>query len=333
MPAAPLVFLHSGYRTSSTWLWSRFRLLPQAWCFNEIYNEELCELTPERAQSWSSADWNSHHPDTAPYFLEFLPLIRPEGGVAGYDLAMSLPGFLPVGGLNGTLPEADVAYLRGLVALAEGRGRQAVLSSTRSLGRVAAARRALGGVHLFLYRDLWQQWSSFSWQQGDGNTYFMLAIITLVAQDGPDSFFRLLRLYMASHCGREVGAWSAPEHNESLFIMFCGLHLYLSMAARRAAHLSLDANRLAADPAYVVAMQAEIRRLCGLAVDLSGAVSVCQRPSRPLPRPDHAWRQVELLLRAAIPVLQADDDTAAFGYTLLRQAQESFSASSAGLAG
>ncbi|OIQ98368.1 hypothetical protein GALL_196460 [mine drainage metagenome] len=333
MSAAPPVFLHSGFRTSSTWLWSRFRLLPGTCCFNEIYNEELRDLTAARAQGWSYDGWESHHPETAPYFLEFLPLLRPGGGVMGYDIAMSLPGFLPEGGLNGPLPDGEAVYLQGLLALAAGRGRQAVLSSTRSLGRMAAMRKALGGVHLFLYRDLWRQWASFSWQQGNGNAYFVQALITLIAQDGPDSFFRLLRLYMASHCGRVVGAWDAPEHNDALFIVFCGLHLYLSMAARRAAHLCLDASRLAADAAYAAAMEAEIGRLSGLPVDLSGAVSRCQQPARPLLRPEQAWRQADLLLRAALSVLKADDDTAAFGAALLRQAQESFSASSAGLAG
>ena len=45
VPDVPTVFLHSSFRTSSTWLWGKFRADPMRMCLYEVFQERLADLT------------------------------------------------------------------------------------------------------------------------------------------------------------------------------------------------------------------------------------------------------------------------------------------------
>ena len=104
---APLVFIHSAPRASSTWFWSKFRELPSTQCYYEPFNfSDMQWITPEKA-TWLGGDsWDSRHAPTSPYYVEYAPLIRPTGGVELFDPAMTMQWFIPVGGLRGELRRA-----------------------------------------------------------------------------------------------------------------------------------------------------------------------------------------------------------------------------------
>lgn len=312
--------MHSSFRTSSTWLWTKFRAAAGALAYNEVFHEQLATLTRSEALSHRPDSWRSGHPVTDPYFQEYLPLLKPEGGVGAFDLSMAFERFIPQTGIRGDLSQGEETHIAHLIALAMGRGRVAVLTCTRTLGRMAGLKRVFGGTHLFLYRNLFQQWNSYSHQQAEGNSYFMETLTTVIAQDSADPFLRLVRLYLASHCGREVGEWIGQTHYDRTFIAFCGVHLYLAMVAFETADLLVDANRLV-DPGYRQSIAQTVLQRSGLPITLDDAVSLTQEPLYPLRDPALVWEQIALLMQAAVTVSNAQPAAVAFAQGLLTDAQ------------
>src|ERR1700761_5819808 len=80
----PFIFIHSSYRTSSTWFWNKFRQDKRTLAFYEVFHEAIKDISVQWITQITGASWNSNHPSMAPYFLEYLPLIREGGGVEDY---------------------------------------------------------------------------------------------------------------------------------------------------------------------------------------------------------------------------------------------------------
>lgn len=265
-----LVFLHSSFRTSSTWLWDRFRRLPEARAYCEVFHEILATLKPGDVNTHTSNGWRSKHGDVAPYFLEFLPVLQPEGGALHYRAGMAFDRYVPADGLRGAIDAEEERHLASLVALAEAEGKVTVLSCTRSPGRLRGIRGRLGGWHIFLYRDLYQQWMSYANLGHHANPYFLNTIHYTIDRNRHDRF--LARLGgMPLHGvapGMAIGD-GCLQADEDGFVVFAGLHLYLSMNAAGAADCCIDVNRLFREPAYRQDVEARIAAGTELAVDLS----------------------------------------------------------------
>ncbi|HVI51441.1 MAG TPA: hypothetical protein VM661_09550 [Candidatus Sulfotelmatobacter sp.] len=325
----PTVFLHSSFRTSSTWLWSKFRDDPRRLCLYEVFQERLSDCTLEGCFLVSSDSWPSGHPaGLLPYLLEFIPLLRPSGGVEGYHEDMAYQLLIPEGGLNGELSEAERLYLMRLDILARTAGRQPIMSCTRSLGRAAAIKKVLGGVHVVMWRNLHHQWLSYVHQQELGNEYFLKSVgwtltsRVLLENHGCDPILRLLFLYLVSHCGTRTADWIKPEHHDSLYIAFVALHVYLTMHAQKSADILVDVNRLTAgDPAYRRSLEGRLSELSRLPVQLDDPEMRVQRPRRGLRDQDHAWQQIDLIFGAIKAAMAPDDGTLAFGQEMLDQAR------------
>lgn len=265
-----LVFLHSSFRTSSTWLWDRFRRLPTTRAYCEVFHEILTTLKPEDVNTHTSDGWRSKHGDVAPYFLEFMPALKPEGGALHYRDGMAFDRYVPAEGVRGDIDAEQEHYLAHLAALAEDAGKVPVLSCTRSPGRLRGIRNRLGGWHIFLYRDLYQQWMSYASLGHHENPYFLNTIYYTLDRNRHDRFFaRLCELPLHGvEPGIALGSGRLAT-DENSFVAFAGLHLYLSMNAAGAADCCIDANRLAREPAYRLAVEDRIAAGTGLAVDLS----------------------------------------------------------------
>lgn len=265
-----LVFLHSSFRTSSTWLWDRFRRLPETRAYCEVFHEILATLKPGDVNTHTSGGWRSKHGDVAPYFLEFLPVLKREGGALHYREGMAFDRYIPADGLRGDIDAEQERHLADLVALAEGEGKVPVLSCTRSPGRLRGIRNRLGGWHIFLYRDLYQQWMSYASLGHHANPYFLNTIHYTLDRNRHDRFIaRLCELPLHGVApGMAIGD-GCLQANEDGLVVFAGLHLYLSMNAAGAADCCIDVNRLFREPAYRQDIEARIAAGTGLTVDLS----------------------------------------------------------------
>lgn len=320
--AATVVFLHSSFRTSSTWLWAKFRHAPNAMAYYEIFHEELATMHPDVLERVSSQSWRSNHPPTSPYFLEYLPLLRAEGGIDGYDRAMAYGRFLPAAGLQGNIGDDEAAHVSRLIDLAVKRGRTAVLSDVRTLGRVVGLKRRFGGFHIFLYRNLFHQWLSYCSQAEDGNLYFLQTIASTLRNNQHDPFFQLLvRAYFGDDPGGTTrgatdrraaprrGPDAPPAAIEQLFIAFVGLHLYTSIYAALSADFVLDVNRLARELSYRQHAEETIRARTGIPIDLSDARESVEYAQFRVADPLDLHQRLEAVLSKAMQSLDVGVET------------------------
>jgi hypothetical protein len=176
------VFLHSGWRSCGTWLWDVLREKPGVRAYYEPLHEGLASLDRDAIGQFRPDSWGSGHGGGAPYFTEFGDLLKPGGGVAGYQRRFAFDDFFAA---PGTDDPALRAYLDGLLAHAHREGRLPVLKFCRSLGRVGWLERQFpNALHVVMVRDPVAQWRSARLQmERDLNHYFVLAPFLILSRN------------------------------------------------------------------------------------------------------------------------------------------------------
>jgi hypothetical protein len=268
------VFLHSGWRCASTYVWSRFRRNPFTTSFYEPFGESLARCSPKRIQRQTAQGWNSRHPPLAlPYADEYRALLRRFlKGVPGYRKNFALERYFPTDA--GIGPE--IRYISRLIAHARRRGTYPVLGFSRSLGRAAALKQAFGGYHVLVRRDERQQWLSCrSYRDRASLSYFELCHFLILAlapagtpahsfagtlglPDLPRSLSRQLKFLQTATC-----QWS----DELSYRAFTAVYLLSRAVAEPVADLVLDVDRLGRSGQYREAMRMRIRADVGLSID------------------------------------------------------------------
>jgi len=182
LSAAAPVFLHTGWRTRGTWLWSRFRALHDTTCFYEPLSEDLATLSPAAIDASDPTCWASGHPPLhRPYFAEFRPLLKTVArGVRSFDPTFAVTGFFaaPDSAMPGLRD-----YLASLLRAAQAEGRQPVLKFCRSLGRIGWMQQQFPqAIHVALLRNPLSQFLSAQRQfQRRDNPYFLAMPLLLLA--------------------------------------------------------------------------------------------------------------------------------------------------------
>ena len=143
------IFLHSLWRSSSTYLFKVFRENARTYCFYEPYNIALEKVTIEDIQARDYASWDSGHPRMKPYWLEFLPLVKIDGGIERYKAEFSEVNYFPIG----DLPEDEKLYLLSLQELAHKFEKIPIFCFCRSLCRAGQIRKIMKGTHIVQYRN------------------------------------------------------------------------------------------------------------------------------------------------------------------------------------
>ncbi|MDB5473464.1 MAG: hypothetical protein JWP99_767, partial [Devosia sp.] len=146
-------------------------------------------------------------------------------------------------------PLADIAdvnqnYLSLLVDHARSRNKRAVIGCTRSIGRVAGIRRALGGTHIFLHRPLLSQWLSYVEQHDKGESYFLDSIGRIVVQSsGHNPFMAALkdRHWIGRDAEGNFMGFRDPREAETVFLL---IHLYFYAFSKLSANFSISTRRL-----------------------------------------------------------------------------------------
>lgn len=276
------VFLHAGWRSASTYVWSRFRRNPSTTGFYEPFGESLSRCSPKRIRRQTPQGWNSRHPPLAlPYAEEYCPLLRPlMKGVPGYRREFALARYFPSNA--GVRPEAR--YLWRLIKHARRWGTLPVLGFSRSLGRAVALKQALGGYHIVVRRNPLQQWLSCrSYREEVPLGYFELShflILALAPAGSPARRFagmlglpRLPRDLEEQY--KLLYGYLHPWSDELSYRAFTAVSLLSRASAESAADLILDVDRLARSPQYREAVRTRILADVGLSIDFDD----CRLPS------------------------------------------------------
>jgi hypothetical protein len=300
-PSSAPIFVHSGWRCSSTYVWHRFRAVPEVMAYYEPWHEQLAWLTPERIARERPATSGLRHPNEGlPYLSEFADLLRPDGGVDGFEARLALDDyFLP--------PEQEdpgqAAYVETLIAAARRQDRTPVLACCRTLGRIGWLRRRFGGTHIVLIRDPVQQWRSFySLRKRARPTYFELCqyVILSEAACGEAGARRLGLTAGKGELGDRIRAVRkrlkrAPARVS--FAAFLAVYVLSYVAALPRADLVIDVDRLGGDPEYARTMATAIQVLTGVKLDFSD----CRTP------PPHAGRLPVDYRKEALAMIEALD--------------------------
>jgi hypothetical protein len=264
------VFIHSSFRTSSTWIWSKFRADPAVVAYYECFHESLQVMSAGDIKALHPSIWESGHPGMEPYFMEYVPLLREEGGIAGFEQNMAFAQFFPVKGYNGSLSRSERAYIKSLIVHATRMRRTACLTCKRSLGRVRALKRAVGGVHIVLRRNFLQQWRSYREQINLGNPYFSNVLLRTIALNRHEPFIAFLGDFVRSQPGGTGDIVSSELENDDLFVAFVAFHFYLYLLTSDDSDLVIRTSDLP-ERNYRQSTEKLLASLTGLAIDLGDA--------------------------------------------------------------
>jgi len=261
----------------------QFRRNPFTTSFYEPFGESLARCTPKRIERQTAQGWNSRHPPlTLPYADEYRPLLRPLlKGVPGYRRQFALARYFATAA--GIGPE--IRYVSRLIRHAQRHGTQAVLGFSRSLGRAAALKQALGGYHVLVRRNPLQQWLSCrSYREARSPSYFELChfLILALAPAGTPArrFASILGLPRRLPRGLPeqlslVQDAIHPWSDELSFRVFTAVSLLSYAVAEPVADLVLDVDRLGRSRQYRECVRARILADVGLRIDFDD----CRVPS------------------------------------------------------
>lgn len=274
------IFLHGGWRCGSTYLWNKFRELPDVTAFYEPFSEKLANCTPADILKDVPSAWDSRHPTPdRPYAAEYLSLIG-ERGVPMFSDTFAVRRFF----VERDEPLFERDYLGLLVAHAARQSHHAVLGFSRSLGRVRAIKRQFRGFHVVLMRDPLQQWLSCrSYRVRSGSAYFELChfLILALAPEGS----------LAAHAARSLDLPTPPEgsfkqqlkfmrsryrkiDDELSYRVFLTVYALSYLHALPEADLIVDIDQLA-DSEYAATTSDAIAARTGLRIDFQD----CSMPS------------------------------------------------------
>jgi hypothetical protein len=275
------VFLHTGWRSAGTWLWSRFRALPGVQAYYEPLHTTLASrprvLLDARSDSWASG----HPAMEAPYFQEYLPLmarhwwrLRRWGrreGVRHYDEAFEIDRF------NQVPPDAEALarYLDHLLQHAERQQRTPVLKFCRSMGRMAwMMQRYPQAAHVAVLRHPIEQYASMRTQllQHDNPGFFEMGLQVLCANRGVPRVARVLSALDCPLPARLEGPAQVRARTDSAhYRAFLALWLLQVLAIAPSVSAVVDSDELGLDEHYNRQTAERLARLTGLTLDLRDA--------------------------------------------------------------
>jgi hypothetical protein len=274
----PAVFLHSGWRTGSTYLWTKFRRQQSCMAFYEPFNEMLSAMSSvEVYLARHDLEGMNHSEIGQPYFHEYLPLLG-QKGLPLFNLDFSYKNYFVV---DGDLSEQR-AYVGSLIALAEKSSKSPVFGFVRSLGRVAWFRQQFPqSINLVALRSPLAQWMSgrdMALKHGqeflDPMQLLILSqacgSVALVEQAKRLGIPRLEQqpFGVVKRLMFESVATLAPGVR---FKLFAWLHAFSYLAAIPHADLVIDMDRLSTDTDYRGETTSALHQLTGYDLDFADA--------------------------------------------------------------
>lgn len=243
------IFLHSLFRAGSTYLFSVFRRSPEGyWCYQEPLHERAVLARDEPAkllEGFSKAQARLfRHPALSTHYFQELFEVWPAWKSALHSEAVYDDYFAPAGA------ELGVRYWQALIQAARGRP---VFQECRTSGRIRAIRDALGGYHIYLWRNPWDQWWSYRVA-----AYFDAASLLVVNAPGAPEPIQLLRQELGLSSVRQdpglteafAEAFSRPLTVEQSFLVFYTLWCLGLRQGSQHADLLINIDHLSDDSDY-----------------------------------------------------------------------------------
>jgi hypothetical protein len=276
------IFLHTGWRSAGTWVWSRFRVLQTVTAFYEPLHPILGNLRAADIPALEPT-WTSGHPTlTAPYFTEYRLFIQDNlHGVTGYRKSFSTDRFGPVP--NTGFPALQ-AYLKNLCDQTTNQGKTPVFKFCRSLGRLTWFKGAFPEVmHAVVLRNPASQFAS-GWllHQQWSNPFFVAAPFRVLGLNQAEPIVRQVidicgvRLSPAPVTAIDEYAAACEQYvrtveGDNAYRAFLALWILCALRSADDADLLIDLDRLGQSPEYASELRAQVRAQAGITPGFNGA--------------------------------------------------------------
>ncbi|TJW06551.1 MAG: hypothetical protein E5W82_27505 [Mesorhizobium sp.] len=246
-------FIHSLHRSGSTYLFNALRRVtregkPCYTCFQEPIHEIALYarhnpdvlLTFEGSGSFQQA---ARHPHLEkPYFQELYDVHSAWKDVISPEIIY--PGYF-----GGTAVSATSAYLRAIIEAAPNRP---IIQECRTPLRMALLKGQLGGSHVFLWRNPWDQWWSLK-----ATDYFDTAHQLVLNAPGYPQVISILKDYIGfesyeeSSISAQFSFYGLRRPSaEASYLTYFTLYMLAMLEAGRAADFSINIDQLSSSPDY-----------------------------------------------------------------------------------
>ena len=253
------IFVHSLFRAGSTYIYSVFeRSGAGYYCLQEPLHEwvfEALEDPSKLEQLGASSQLEARHPVLKHPYFHSLHSIWESVRHHLQAKAIYQDYFDP------SPDQPALAYWKAVADHAALKGRP-MIQECRSSGRMRVLKQHLGGTHIYLLRNPWDQWWSLQ-----VNSYFEAAMQMIVAADNPPHSLLAIREHAAfsptpftdQHVSqRLVSLQKSPLSAESSYLLFYTLWCLGLKEARQHADIIVDMDDLSHSPH---SQQALARRL------------------------------------------------------------------------
>jgi|GEM_PF-1062425 len=174
----PSIFIHSLFRTGSTYLWNKFRQDKNYYCFYEPLHHILAQVSTINIQYMMTTDFKAvHHPELDKYYLEeYMPLLsKGQTGLPYFKKEFSYDQFcMNTGDENPGLKQ----YIDSLLNSAA--GKIAVLKFNRTAFRTGWFKKNFPlSAHIYLNRNPRDQWQSYNelFQRKKNSLFFLMDLL------------------------------------------------------------------------------------------------------------------------------------------------------------
>ena len=239
------IFIHSLWRSGSTYLFSCFRRSTAGfWCYQEPIHEIplLNKNTPESLLQIISDPRLRHPPLDQPYYLELYETWK-------YWRDVISKPILYDGYFDNIGDDNLIKYLKTLIAHAKGRP---VIQECRTSCRIATIKKALGGYHIYLWRNPWDQW----WSYKIAYYFDITSQLILNASVHPQSIARLreeigFAEFNDEDINKEFSYFSSnPLTSENSYLVFYMLWCLGLLEGMANADFLLNIDALSESPGY-----------------------------------------------------------------------------------
>jgi hypothetical protein len=285
------IFLHAGWRTAGTWLWSRFRALESVNAFYEPLSTLVGELTAADIPAIRPTYNSGHPPLSSAYYEEYRPFLQSAArGVRGYQKSFAVDQF-------GEQPDSDFpalhAYLNDLCETSAGQGKIAVLKFCRSLGRMPWLKEAFPDVmHVGILRNPASQFAS-GWvlRQQWRNAFFVAAPFRLLGFRQNEPVVRQViaecgvKLPPVAPTSYDAYAAACDHYAQTVeggdaYRAFIALWILCVWRMLTSADLVVDTDLLGHAPDYTSGLDAQFRASTGLTLDLGATRDLMDEAKR-----------------------------------------------------
>jgi hypothetical protein len=288
---AHAIFLHTGWRSAGTWVWSRFRALESVNAFYEPLSNLLGELRLADIPDIRPTSDSGHPPLGAPYYDEYRSFMQERGrGVAGYRKRFSIDRF-------GDTPDDEFpamrAYLQNLQDRSLDLGKLPVFKFCRSSGRLPWLRSAFPqAVHAVVLRNPAAQFAS-GWMlnQQWSNPFFVAAPFRVLGLNQAEPVVKraieTFGVSLPSFTSTSVEEYAAvceqyarTAEGSNAYRAFVALWSLCASRIADGSDLVIDADRLGQSPEYASELRAQVRAHANITPDFSGARDLVSETKR-----------------------------------------------------